>query len=167
MQRNANYNIRERMANRFEVDQRAALFGSRFPGKTAAGKPKDDMYAATSREMMERQNDQTIEDLEGKVGQLKDITRSIGSSIKESNGLLDQMGIDFDKAAGLLKGTLGHLKGMMANKSSKHMIYMVLFVLCLFMLMYFLRKLSWVSGGSPSIQLKETASTTLAAASRP
>ncbi|CAK8992539.1 Bet1-like SNARE 1-2 (AtBET12) (Bet1/Sft1-like SNARE 14b) (AtBS14b) [Durusdinium trenchii] len=157
MNRNANYNIRERMANRFEVDQRAALFGSRFPGK-GAQKPKDDMYAATSREMMERQNDAAIEDLEDKVGQLKDITRSIGSSIKDSNSLLDQMGIDFDKAASLLKGTLGHLKGMMANKSSKHMIYMVLFVLCLFMLMYFLRKLSFGSGGATSIQLKENAS---------
>lgn len=159
MNRNANYNIRERMANRFEVDQRAALFGSRFPGKAGAGsKQKDDMYAATSREMMERQNDQAIEDLEAKVGQLKDVTRSIGSSIKDSNSLLDQMGIDFDKAASLLKGTLTHLKGMMANKSSKHMIYMVLFVLVLFMLMYFLRKLSFASGGATSIQLKENAS---------
>eukprot|EP00913_Durusdinium_trenchii_P032155 g30110.t1 len=134
MNRNANYNIRERMANRFEVDQRAALFGSRFPGK-GAQKPKDDMYAATSREMMERQNDAAIE---------------------ESHSCLDR--IDFDKAASLLKGTLGHLKGMMANKSSKHMIYMVLFVLCLFMLMYFLRKLSFGSGGATSIQLKENAS---------
>mmetsp|Transcript_54277 Transcript_54277/g.66571 ORF Transcript_54277/g.66571 Transcript_54277/m.66571 type:complete len:162 (+) Transcript_54277:81-566(+) len=158
MNRNANYNIRERMANRFEVDQRAALFGSRFPGKGGASVKKDDMYAATSREMMERQNDQAIEDLEAKVGQLKDVTRSIGSSIKDSNSLLDQMGIDFDKAASLLKGTLGHLKGMMANKSSKHMIYMVLFVLVLFMLMYFLRKLSFASGGATSIQLKENAS---------
>eukprot|EP00434_Breviolum_minutum_P019399 symbB.v1.2.017105.t1/scaffold1326.1/size125234/6 len=158
MNRNANYNIRERMANRFEVDQRAALFGSRFPGKGGASqKQKDDMYAATSREMMERQNDAAIEDLESKVGQLKEVTRSIGSSIKDSNSLLDQMGIDFDKAASLLKGTLGHLKGMMANKSSKHMIYMVIFVLVLFMLMYFLRKLSFGSTGT-SIQLKENIS---------
>ncbi|CAE6949899.1 BET12 [Symbiodinium sp. CCMP2592] len=159
MNRNENYNIRERMANRFEVDQRAALFGSRFQGKGGAQKPKDDTYAATSREMMERQNDEAIEDLEAKVGQLKDVTRNIGSSIKDSNSLLDQMGIDFDKAAGLLKGTLGNLKGMMANKSSKHMIYMVLFVVCLFLLMYFLRKMSFGgSGGAASIQLKENAS---------
>ena len=106
---------------------------------------------------MERQNDAAIEDLESKVGQLKEVTRSIGSSIKDSNSLLDQMGIDFDKAASLLKGTLGHLKGMMANKSSKHMIYMVIFVLVLFMLMYFLRKLSFGSTGT-SIQLKENIS---------
>eukprot|EP00441_Pelagodinium_beii_P040721 CAMPEP_0197648042 /NCGR_PEP_ID=MMETSP1338-20131121/27367_1 /TAXON_ID=43686 ORGANISM="Pelagodinium beii, Strain RCC1491" /NCGR_SAMPLE_ID=MMETSP1338 /ASSEMBLY_ACC=CAM_ASM_000754 /LENGTH=151 /DNA_ID=CAMNT_0043221973 /DNA_START=136 /DNA_END=591 /DNA_ORIENTATION=+ len=147
------------MANRFEVDQRAALFGSRFPGNKAAPK-KDDMYAAHSREMMEHQNDAQIEDLEGKVSQLKDITRGIGSNIKESNSLLDNMGIDFDKAAGLLKGTLGQLKGMMNNKSSKHMIYMVVFVLFLFFMMYFLRKLSFGGGSSsaPKVDLKQNLS---------
>eukprot|EP00440_Ansanella_granifera_P024075 gb/GFBE01026146.1/.p1 GENE.gb/GFBE01026146.1/~~gb/GFBE01026146.1/.p1 ORF type:complete len:172 (+),score=49.54 gb/GFBE01026146.1/:1-516(+) len=159
MNRDANYNIRERMSNRFEVDQRAALFGSRFPGGAGKSKQKDDMYAAHSREMMERQNDAAIEDLEGKVSQLKDITRGIGSTIKESNGLLDQMGIDFDKAAGLLKGTLNNLKGMMANKSSKHMIYMVVFVLVLFFLMYFLRKFSFGgSGGAASVDLQQNLS---------
>eukprot|EP00930_Biecheleria_cincta_P071005 TRINITY_DN58564_c0_g1_i1.p1 TRINITY_DN58564_c0_g1~~TRINITY_DN58564_c0_g1_i1.p1 ORF type:complete len:181 (+),score=43.01 TRINITY_DN58564_c0_g1_i1:73-543(+) len=146
------------MANRFEVDQRAALFGSRL-GKPANPGKKNDMYAAHSREMMERQNDAQIEDLEAKVSQLKDITNSISGSVKESNGLLDNMGIDFDKAAGLLKGTMGQLKTMMDNKSSKHMVYMVGFIVCLFFLMYVLRKLSF--GGSPgpvTIDLQQNSS---------
>ncbi|CAE7556730.1 BET12 [Symbiodinium sp. CCMP2456] len=150
---------RELERNKINVTHFLAIIERAVPSKGGAQKPKDDTYAATSREMMERQNDEAIEDLEAKVGQLKDITRNIGSSIKDSNSLLDQMGIDFDKAAGLLKGTLGNLKGMMANKSSKHMIYMVLFVVCLFLLMYFLRKMSFGgSGGAASIQLKENAS---------
>ena len=67
-------------------------------------------------------------------------TRNIGSSIKDSNSLLDQMGglpsfgllprppgplhvgdargIDFDKAAGLLKGTLGNLKAALLEFSA-------------------------------------------------
>ncbi|CAE8700826.1 unnamed protein product, partial [Polarella glacialis] len=146
MSRNANYNIRERMANRFEVDQRAALFGSRFQG--GAGSKKDDVYAAHSREVMERQNDAQIEDLEGKVSQLKEITRGIGKEVGDSNSLLDTMGIDFEKAAGMLKGTLNQLKVMMNNKSGKHMFYMVGFVLVLFFLMYFLRKMSSSSSSS-------------------
>lgn len=144
----ADYNIRERMANRFEVDHRAALFGSRS-GRPAQSK-KNDMYAANSREMMERQNDAQIEDLEAKVDKLKDITYKIGGQIKESNSLLDNMSNSFDKAAGLMKNTLGHLNKMMDNKSSKHMIYMVVFIVVLFFLMYVLRKISFGSGGGAS-----------------
>eukprot|EP00930_Biecheleria_cincta_P062000 TRINITY_DN47523_c0_g1_i1.p1 TRINITY_DN47523_c0_g1~~TRINITY_DN47523_c0_g1_i1.p1 ORF type:complete len:165 (+),score=38.71 TRINITY_DN47523_c0_g1_i1:52-546(+) len=151
----ADYNIRERMANRFEVDQRAALFGSRS-GKPAPSNKKNDMYAANSREMMERQNDAQIEDLEAKCAQLKDITYKIGGQIKESHGLLDNMSSSFDKAAGLLKNTLGQLNKMMDNKSSKHMIYMVVFIVVLFFLMYVLRKLSFGGGGggAPKVDLK-------------
>mmetsp|Transcript_83524 Transcript_83524/g.259454 ORF Transcript_83524/g.259454 Transcript_83524/m.259454 type:complete len:161 (+) Transcript_83524:94-576(+) len=138
MNRNANYNVRERMANRFEVDQRAALFGSRFKG-SEAGRRGEDVHAATTREMMERQNDAQIEDLEAKVSTLRDITKAIGKETKDSNTLLETMGIDFDKAGTLLKGTMGHLKTMMQQKSGKHMCYMVAFVLVLFFMMYLLR----------------------------
>mmetsp|Transcript_71837 Transcript_71837/g.191033 ORF Transcript_71837/g.191033 Transcript_71837/m.191033 type:complete len:161 (-) Transcript_71837:245-727(-) len=151
MNRNANYNVRERMANRFEVDQRAALFGSRFKNNDTGRRNNEDMYAANSREMVERQNDAQIEDLESKVSTLKDITRAIGKETKDSNSLLDNMGIDFDKAGTLLKGTMGHLKTMMQQKGGKHMCYMVAFVLVLFFLMYFLRGLS--SRGGKSIEL--------------
>mmetsp|Transcript_9299 Transcript_9299/g.18708 ORF Transcript_9299/g.18708 Transcript_9299/m.18708 type:complete len:160 (+) Transcript_9299:44-523(+) len=156
MSRNANYNVRERMANRFEVDQRAALFGSRFKSGES-GKKNDDMYAAHSREMMERQNDAQIEDLEAKVSTLKDITRAIGKETKDSNSLLDTMGIDFDKAGTLLKGTMGHLKTMMQQKGGKHMCYMVAFVLLLFFLMYFLRGISSRSGKSIELVQNTTA----------
>uniref|UniRef100_A0A7S2GR85 t-SNARE coiled-coil homology domain-containing protein n=1 Tax=Alexandrium andersonii TaxID=327968 RepID=A0A7S2GR85_9DINO len=148
MNRNANYSVRERMANRFEVDQRAALFGSRFKNNEN-GKKNDDKYAAHSREMMERQNDTQIEDLEAKVSTLKDITRAIGKETKDSNTLLDTMGIDFDKAGTLLKGTMGHLKTMMQQKGGRPMCYMIAFVLVLFFLMYFLRGLGSSRSAKP------------------
>mmetsp|Transcript_6426 Transcript_6426/g.18341 ORF Transcript_6426/g.18341 Transcript_6426/m.18341 type:complete len:161 (-) Transcript_6426:186-668(-) len=148
MNRNANYSVRERMSNRFEVDQRAALFGSRFKtGET--GRQKEDIYAANSREMMQRQNDAHIEDLEAKVSTLGDIARAIGKESKDSNKLLDNMGIDFDKAGTLLKGTMGHLKTMMQQKNGKHMCYMVAFVMLLFFLMYFLRGMGSRNGAKP------------------
>lgn len=144
MSRDAGYSIRERMANRFEVDQRAALFGPRGARSRAVG---EDASAAGSREILERQNDAHIEDLEGKVSELKNLTWKIGAEVQSSNSLLDIMGIDFDKAGSLLKGTVGQLKVMMQNKSGKHMCYMVIFVLVLFFLMYFLRKLPSFGGG--------------------
>mmetsp|Transcript_99271 Transcript_99271/g.241435 ORF Transcript_99271/g.241435 Transcript_99271/m.241435 type:complete len:161 (-) Transcript_99271:161-643(-) len=151
MNRNTNYSVRERMANRFEVDQRAALFGSRFKSNEN-GRRNEDMYAANSREMMERQNDAQIDDLEAKVSTLKDITKAIGKETKDSNTLLGFMGTDFDKAGTLLKGTMGHLKTMMQQKNGKHMCYMVAFVLLLFFLMYFLRGVGSRIGGK-SIEL--------------
>mmetsp|Transcript_19104 Transcript_19104/g.44962 ORF Transcript_19104/g.44962 Transcript_19104/m.44962 type:complete len:168 (-) Transcript_19104:206-709(-) len=158
MNRNANYSVRERMANRFEVDQRQKLFGARF-NNSSNGKKNDDIYAAHSREMMERQNDQQIEDLEAKVSTLKDITRAIGKETKESNSLLDTMGVDFDKAGKLLQGTMGHLKMMMQTKNGKHMCYMVAFVLLLFFMMYFLRGMgSRFGGGGKQLEVQQNAS---------
>lgn len=146
------YDVRERIQNRFAVDQREALFGK---GGGARNRGGADDKAAASREMIERQNDAYIEDLEGKVGQLKDLTTKIGGEISSSNSLLDAMGIDFDKAGSLLKGTMSQLKVMMNNKDSKHMCYMVIFVFALFFLMYVLRKMpSFGGGGSKALQLE-------------
>merc|ERR1719191_2008275 len=125
------------MSNRFEVDQRAALFGARGKASPANGKGNKDLYAANSRAMMEQQNDQHIEDLEAKVSALKDITMGIGREVSDSNKLLDGMSLDFDKAGAMLKGTVQHLKVMMQNKSGKHMWYMALFVVLLFLFMWF------------------------------
>mmetsp|Transcript_55797 Transcript_55797/g.84447 ORF Transcript_55797/g.84447 Transcript_55797/m.84447 type:complete len:110 (-) Transcript_55797:72-401(-) len=104
--------------------------------------------------MMERQNDAAIEDLESKVSMLRDVTTAIGKETKESNSLLEFMGIDFDKAGTLLKGTMGHLKTMMQQKNGKHMCYMIAFVLVLFLFMYFLRAMGSRSGGK-TIELKQ------------
>merc|ERR1719330_343233 len=115
------------MANRFEVDkraaadhQRAALFNSRF-GSNDLGK-RNDFHAAQTREMIERQNDQQIAEMQEKVGILADITKKIGQAAKDSNGILSRIGSDFDRADGLLKGTLGSLKKMMdkSGGSSGH-----------------------------------------------
>merc|ERR1719499_1347221 len=103
---------------------------------------------------MERQNEAQIEDLEGKVSQLRDITSRIGKEVKDSNVFLDMMGIDFDKAGSLLKGTVGHLKTMMQQNNGKHMCYMLVFVLALFFLMYFLRGISSRFGGSGAASLE-------------
>jgi len=138
------------------VDQRAALFGSRN-GKSPNVRGNDDK-AAYSREVLERQNDAAIDDLEAKVGQLAHLSRGIGKEAKESNGILDDMGLDFDKAGTLLKGTMGHLKTMMNNRGGSHMCYMVLFVIVLFFTMYFLRGIGSRIGGGGKAALEPNVS---------
>jgi len=153
--------IHQRMANRFEVDQRAALFGSRFAGK-GGGRGRGshvDMHASMAREEMEAQNNAQIEDLEAKVGQLKEITRNINREVTDSNSFLDGMSLDFDKAGLLLRDTLGNLKVMVKKGGGKHMCSMVVFVVFLFFTFYMLRGVGSRFGGSSatSIELKQNA----------
>lgn len=144
------YDIRERMANRFEVDQRAALFGARGRQTANGSNRKADVYAANAQAMMEQQNEAQIEDLENKVGILKEISMGINKEVKDSNNLLDGMGIDFDRAGNLLKGTMGQLKTMIANKSGKHMWQLAgFFVLIIFLLYWLIR---FGSGGAVAVE---------------
>merc|ERR1719364_436381 len=146
------YDIRERMANRFEVDHRAALFGSRMGNWGGAARGGDaSRSAAYARDVLEQQNDAQIEDLEAKVSELKGITQGIGREVSESTKFLEGMGVDFDKAQAMLKGTLGNLKVMMNNRSGKHMWYMVAFMVFLFLLMYLLKKSGAASSGGASV----------------
>mmetsp|Transcript_43670 Transcript_43670/g.120893 ORF Transcript_43670/g.120893 Transcript_43670/m.120893 type:complete len:164 (-) Transcript_43670:22-513(-) len=151
------YSIHQRMQNRFEVDQRAALLG-RYGG--AASKDTGASTSAT-KEMIERQNDEQIGDLHDKVSRLKDITRGIGKQARDSNTLLDGMSLDMDKASNLLRGTLNHLKVMVQQGNGKHMCYMVLFVFALFFMMYLLNKtvgkLGQGSGSTPTLEILQNA----------
>ncbi|CAK0904243.1 unnamed protein product [Prorocentrum cordatum] len=137
-----NYYARQRVASR-QVDQRAALFGSR--GNAPPRGSKADHSA--DREALERQNDAEIGALAGKVERLGDIARGIGKQVKDSNSLLGGMAGELDKAGTLLKGTMNQLKVMMQQRSGKHMCYMVAFVLVLFFLMYLLRGMGKRLGG--------------------
>eukprot|EP00929_Paragymnodinium_shiwhaense_P025689 TRINITY_DN15472_c0_g1_i1.p1 TRINITY_DN15472_c0_g1~~TRINITY_DN15472_c0_g1_i1.p1 ORF type:complete len:155 (-),score=40.22 TRINITY_DN15472_c0_g1_i1:139-603(-) len=143
-------NVHQRMAGRFDVDQRAQLFGS---ANRQRG-PPDTSYGAQTREMIEKQNDSQIEDLEAKVHTLRDITRAIGKETKDSNSMLGNMSLDFDKASNLMNSTFGHLKVMMKNKGEWNMCYLVIFVFVLFFCMYCLRKFTFRIWGSSSGQIE-------------
>mmetsp|Transcript_73874 Transcript_73874/g.175845 ORF Transcript_73874/g.175845 Transcript_73874/m.175845 type:complete len:169 (+) Transcript_73874:89-595(+) len=157
MSRRPGTTVHERVGNRFEVDQRAALWGGRA-GQTGRSREAD-RKAAMSREVIEGQNDSMIEDLESKVGVLKDITLKLGKEAKESNSFLETFGLDFDKASALMKDTLGKLKVIVSKSGNSHMCYMMLFIVFIFFLMYALRKLG---GGGSSRTLEVVKATTLA-----
>lgn len=148
---------------RFEKDQRAALFGSKGP-RNRGGGAGDDHAAAVTRELMERQNDSAIDDLEGKVSQLRELTSGLSSEIKSSHGLLDLLGIDVDKAGSLLKGTVGQLRVMMQGQGSRSMCSIVGFVVALFLLLYFLGAAYPSTREGEAMQLAEAPGEAVAAA---
>uniref|UniRef100_A0A7S1EW44 t-SNARE coiled-coil homology domain-containing protein n=1 Tax=Noctiluca scintillans TaxID=2966 RepID=A0A7S1EW44_NOCSC len=137
---------------RAKVDPRAALFG-RPQGKGAGRKDTDAKAAAYSREVLERQNDAAIDDLESRVTQLKEVTMGISQTTKESVTFLEGMGIDFDKAGLLMRSTLGNLNSMMKKGGSKHMCYLIVFIVTVFFLLYFLRSRLSFGGESKEIKL--------------
>ncbi|CAK0904376.1 unnamed protein product [Prorocentrum cordatum] len=98
------------MAERYRIDQRAALFGSRHGAKKApvaatqigAGQSQD-------AEALERQNEGHISELEARVSALKEITQSVGREVRESGSLIDSMNAGVAQAATTLRGTVSQL----------------------------------------------------------
>lgn len=139
------------MAERYRVDQRAALFGgrSRVPA-TAVGRGAGDrgeLDAHAHRETLEQQNDDRLSELEARVSQLNDVTRGIRQEAKDSLSLLDNLGAHFDKAGSLMRTTAVHLEKMTGVKGGKSSLLVGSFV-ALFLLIYFLRSLGGSSSGS-------------------
>mmetsp|Transcript_90162 Transcript_90162/g.176533 ORF Transcript_90162/g.176533 Transcript_90162/m.176533 type:complete len:160 (-) Transcript_90162:29-508(-) len=134
------------MADRYKVDQRAALFGSRArAGASTIGRGNDraDVDGHSQREALEQQNNDRLAELEAKVSQLKDVTRGISRETKDSLGLLEGLGLNFDKANTLMKATVGQLQHMVQRKNGRTGLLVGMFV-TLFLVLYFLSAMrSW------------------------
>ena len=72
----AGYSVHEVTAKRFEVDHRAALFGGRGKRPQDPSKKNDDAKAAYSREVIEKQNNSMIEDLEAFCTAAKELRKT-------------------------------------------------------------------------------------------
>ena len=82
----ASHGSRQRMQNdRYGRDQRAALFGAR--GGNRQQRYEDPNATYNSQQEAETRNDEMIDDLEAKVGQLKSITHGIGAEVGQSSNL--------------------------------------------------------------------------------
>eukprot|EP01067_Filipodium_phascolosomae_P004863 Filipodium_phascolosomae@DN283_c0_g1_i1.p1 len=141
--------LKQRMASRFEVDQRAALFGSRGVSGANGGANGGGANGgsggggkAYSNSVLEQQNDESINELETKVSSLKHIAMGISREAKDSNNLLDSMGGQFDHARSLLANTLKRLNVLVTKAGPGHMWIIALFVIVLFLIMYYLYKFS-------------------------
>mmetsp|Transcript_4354 Transcript_4354/g.8708 ORF Transcript_4354/g.8708 Transcript_4354/m.8708 type:complete len:165 (+) Transcript_4354:158-652(+) len=136
------------MADRYKVDQRAALFGSRLGAAARQQRPNPSVLgsAQDAAEMLEKENDKQIEELESKVAALKDVTTGIAQETSSSITFLDGLGLNFDKAQDLLKGTLGHLTQLTQQKKSRLCVTVLFFVL-VFLATYILSRLQWNGRG--------------------
>jgi blocked-early-in-transport protein 1 len=91
--------------------------------------------------IMEQQNDERISELSEQVAMLKGLTIDIGNEVKEQNGLLDQMQNGFSNTGDMLAGSLRRIGTMLESGGSKHMLYMVGFIVGVMVLLWVLMKL--------------------------
>ncbi|KAI9917478.1 hypothetical protein PsorP6_012539 [Peronosclerospora sorghi] len=90
-----------------------------------------------AKRLLEEQNDEQISHLSLQITQLKQLTSGIHAEVVDQNNFLDGMGKEFDNTEGLLGGTMKRLGIMMNQGGSKHMLYLIIFVLVAFVLLYF------------------------------
>lgn len=98
-------------------------------GRSAAGGAAYDSY-------LEGDNDAQVNLLAGKVGQLKELSIAIGSHVREDNKLLGEIDNSFDTTGGLLGGTMKRLGNLTSSNDNRHMLYLVVFVVFVFLLVY-------------------------------
>ena len=80
---------------------------------------------AYQNDYMEQQNDEQINLIAGKVGQLKELSIAIGSHDNS-----------FDSAGSLLSGTMKRLGSLADSGGNRHMLYLALFVIFVLLLVY-------------------------------
>lgn len=73
-------------------------------------------------------------------GHAAQVAIQIGSEVTAQNAMLDSMSTGFDSAGGVLRSTMGRLKGLADGGSASHLIILVVAVVAvLFFAAYFLR----------------------------
>jgi len=95
--------------------------------------------AASHESYMEQENDDQIGLLAGKVSALRGIAIEIGDHVREDNRILDGLDDRFLTAGNLLGGTMRRLNTLASSKDSRHMLYLALFVVAVFLIIYKMR----------------------------
>lgn len=128
---------------------RAQLFGSSNPTSAVSNvtmrNTKKDANGGQSiseqtRMMLEEQNNRDIAALSEKVSFMKNLATDIEAAIQEDHTILNNTSSTFDRVTGMMRGTIGNVNKMLSTGGSKHMCYLVMFIVCLFLSLYWLMK---------------------------
>lgn len=123
---------------------RHQLFGESAAPHTAANmRNNNNNKQSTSeqaRTMMQESNDRDISQLSDKVQHMRNIAFDLEQQLQEDHALLNQTGSNMDRVSQMMRTTLGNVTQMLNTGGSKHMCYLILFIVCLFLGLYSLMK---------------------------
>jgi len=93
-------------------------------------------YSDAVLSSLESQNDTEIEGITAKVKMLKDITVAIGSEIRQSSALADDLNNSFDNTRVRLRGTMNRMLRMAARTGVGWRVWLLFFVVVFFLFAY-------------------------------
>jgi blocked-early-in-transport protein 1 len=88
--------------------------------------------------ILESENNRHISQLGDQVSLLKGLTLEIGNEVESQNTLLDQLGNSMFDTSGMLGSTLKRINDMMARGGSRHMCYLIAFIVFTFLAIWFI-----------------------------
>mmetsp|Transcript_61708 Transcript_61708/g.72115 ORF Transcript_61708/g.72115 Transcript_61708/m.72115 type:complete len:146 (-) Transcript_61708:565-1002(-) len=130
-------------------DNQGAMYGGSTRGGRGGYDPERGgrMSATeTNQNILEQQNNDRISELSDQVARLKGLTIDIGNEVREQNSLLDDMGDGFNSTRDLLAGSLRRIGNMLEQGGSKHMCYMVSFIVFVMFFLYWVMSYKGQSG---------------------
>mmetsp|Transcript_52538 Transcript_52538/g.67358 ORF Transcript_52538/g.67358 Transcript_52538/m.67358 type:complete len:106 (-) Transcript_52538:180-497(-) len=95
---------------------------------------------STNKRFLEQENDQKTAALAKQISHLKEFSIDINTEIESQNRLLDEMDGQMGSASGMLSATIDKLGSMLKEGGSRHMIYLIVFVVFAFILIYFIMR---------------------------
>jgi len=113
---------------------RGLLFGARENAGPAGFAQSSG--ASQEQEHLEAQNQQRVDHLGNKVGNLKSVAINIGDEVDYQNKMLDKMSNQFDGAQDLLGQTMKRLDDMVKDGRANSMCYLVLGITLVMFLAY-------------------------------
>ena len=90
---------------------------------------------------LEEENERAAEELKHKIGALKSLTIDIGNEVRYQDKLLRGIDDDMDRTGGFLGNTMARVIRLGKHGGSKHMCYMILFILFVFLVLYLVIKI--------------------------
>uniref|UniRef100_A0A7S3K229 t-SNARE coiled-coil homology domain-containing protein n=1 Tax=Aureoumbra lagunensis TaxID=44058 RepID=A0A7S3K229_9STRA len=91
-------------------------------------------------DLLMRENDDRLVSLQSSVANLKSVTLDIESAVRDHNTMLDDMGKDYSNAGELLKKTMNRLGVMLQSGGSRHMCYLMVFIIFVFLALWWFVK---------------------------
>jgi len=123
--------LRERNGFHNTTSENRSILGLPTPGNTFNGNQ-------LSQQLLMKDNDQKIVELTQTVQKIKQISIDIEVGIEQSNKILDSLDSDMSGVQGLLSSSLQRLAKLTEQSGSRHMCYLILFCIFVFILLYFL-----------------------------
>merc|ERR1711972_921230 len=94
--------------------------------------------ADTENALIQAGNDEIVDELHGKVEQLRTVALQVNQEVIASNTLLDRMSAKFDGAVSVLRNTHDRLLLVTKDPTNSNVLRMCFFCVFLFLILYFL-----------------------------